>query len=399
MCLVMGEKILQKKMNNLIILLFLLLGTNLFAQNNEKVVIGDIITLNSKVLNEERALYIYLPESYHESTFEYPVLYLLDAEWDFHHTTGTVEFLSGSGKIPELIVVGIVNTNRSRDLTPEAPNDEESKQFWGEIGGAANFKSFIQSELIPFIDSNYRTVGYNIFRGQSFGGLFGVFDLFHTDKDFNAYILTSPSVRWNENIFFKEIEQLDFEKYKNTKLYIGEAEFDWGDDNGIKEFSTLWDKYNENQNNFHYKLYEGEGHSSLVFDATNDALKFIYQNWKAPDSLMNSVDLKSLEQYYSNLSKEFGYEVKVPMDQVIRLANNQLRNKNYQAGIEIAKENIKLYPEQPQAYWHVGDAYSLAGKHKEALGYFEQALGKAKALKISDLVEQYELSIKRAKDK
>lgn len=380
------------------ILVFLLFSTILLGQNNEKVIIGDIVRLNSKVLSEERVVYIYVPESYHQSTFKYPVLYLLDAEWDFHHTTGTIAFLSGTGKIPELIVVGIVNTKRSRDLTPEAPNDTESQQFWGEIGGADNFKSFIQKELIPYIDSNYRTVDYNILRGQSFGGLFGIFDLFQTDHGFNAYVLTSPSVRWNENMFFKQIAKLDFNNYQKIKLYIGEAEFDWGDNDGISKFSALWNKYNMNQDNFQYELYEGEGHSSLVFDATNDALKFIYQNWKAPDSLMYSSDLESLKQYYSRLSAEFNYEVKVPMDQVIRLANNQLRNKNYEAGIAIARQNVELYPEQPQTYWHVGDAYYLAGRDKEALVYFEKALEKAKILNLRNL-EDYEMSVSKLKKK
>jgi predicted alpha/beta superfamily hydrolase len=375
---------------------FLLLSFTLLAQTNEKVIIGDIIRLKSSILNEERVVNIYLPKSYYESTFEYPVLYLLDAEWDFHHTTGTIEFFSGTGKIPELIVVGIVNTNRSRDLTPEAPNDLESQKFWGEIGGAKNFKLFLQKELIPYIDSNYRTVGYNLLRGQSFGGLFGLFDLFTSERIFNAYILSSPSVRWNENTFFNSINQIDFHQYQKTKVYIGDAEFDWSQHNGIKEFSTLWAKGVLDQNNFHYKLYKGEGHSSLVFDATKDGLKFIYQNWNAPDSLLKSSNFEPLKKYYSKLSSEFGYAIKVPMNQVIRMANHQLRNKNYEAGIRIAKKNVEIYPNQPQTYWHVGDAYFLAGRKTEALPYFEKALEKAKALNMSDL-ENYLQSIEQAK--
>ena len=283
-------------------------------------------------------------------------------------------------------------------MTPEAPNDIESQQFWGEIGGANNFKSFIQTELIPYININYRTEDYAILRGQSFGGLFGMYDVFQPENNFNAYILTSPSVHRNDNMLFKQLEQFDSKNWFNTKMYIGEAEFDWGADNGINEFSTLLSKYYPNQSNYHYKLYEGEGHSSLVFDATKDGLNFVYQNWNTPDSLMNSSDLESLKKYYSNLSTEFNYKVKVPMDQVIRLANNQLRNKNYEAGIEIALQNVELYPEQPQSYWHVGDAYSLAGRDQEALRYFELALQKAKALNISQL-EYYQESIKKVKEK
>ena len=376
------------------ILLLVLFVDHVDAQETGKVIIGDELTLFSEILDEERTIYIYLPESYLVSTFEYPVLYLLDAEWDFHHTTGTVEFLSGAGKIPELIVVGIVNTNRSRDLTPEAPNDSVSQAFWGEIGGAADFRLFIKNELIPFVDSTYRTVEYNLLRGQSFGGLFGIFDLFATDPCFNAYMLTSPSVRWNDNIFFKQMEAKDFEPNDRTKLYIGEAEFDWGDNNGIKAFSDIWNNRLSNTNYFHHKLYHGEGHSSLVFEATLDGLKFIYRNWSPHDSIMNSSQLANLTDHYSRLSDEFNYEIKVPMDQIIRLANNQLRKKNYKTGIKIAKKNVELYPDQPQAYWHLGDAYFLSGMKKESHPYFEEALRKAKALNFSDLTD-YETSVNR----
>ena len=86
------------------------------------------------------------------------------------------------------------------------------------------------------------------------------------------------------------------------------------------------------------------------------------------DSIMNSSDLKSLQHHYVRLSSEFGYEIKVPMDQIIRLANNQLRKKKYESGISIAKLNIELYPDQPQSYWHTGDAYFLGGNFEEALG-------------------------------
>ena len=178
--------------------ILLLLSLNLCAQQNDKVIIGDIVQLKSEILKEDRTLQIYLPDSYKNSTFNYPVLYLLDSEFEFHHTTGTINFMSNTGKIPETIVVGIVNANRTRDLTPEAPNDNDSRAFWGEIGGAENFRKFIQQEIIPFIGENYRTDGYNILRGQSFGALFSLFDFFKEDALFNAYIITSPTVRWNE---------------------------------------------------------------------------------------------------------------------------------------------------------------------------------------------------------
>ncbi len=383
---------------HLCVLLFYMSSSYLFSQDLEKVNIGDILTLNSKVLNEDRSIYVYLPDSYNESTFNYPVLYLLDAEYEFHHTTGTISFLSGTGKIPEVIVVGIVNTNRSRDLTPEAPNDKESKAFWGEIGGADKFRRFLKEELIPLIDNTYRTTNYRLIRGQSFGGLFGIYDFLLEDKIFNAYIITSPSVGWNENSLFKKLVQTDFNDKKYIKVYIGEAEFDWGGNMEIKKFSESMKEKIDNDKYFKYEFFMNEGHYSLVFGATQNGLKFIYNYWMPSDSIMNSSDLKSLQHHYVRLSSEFGYEIKVPMDQIIRLANNQLRKKKYESGISIAKLNIELYPDQPQSYWHTGDAYFLGGNFEEALEYFEQALLKAKALKIQDL-EIYKSSITRAEEK
>ena len=377
---------------------FCISSSQLFSQPIDKVSIGDVLTLNSEILNEDRSIYVNLPESYTESTFRYPVLYLLDAEYEFHHTTGTISFLSGTGKIPEVIVVGIVNTNRSRDLTPEAPNDEESKAFWGEIGGADTFRRFIKEELIPFIDNTYRTIDYRLVRGQSFGGLFGIYDVLREDPIFDAYITTSPSVTWNENSLFKQLTQTDFTDKKFTKVYIGEAEFDWGGNTRIKDFSESMQEKINDDTYFKYDFFPGEGHYSLVFDATQKGLKFIYKNWMPSDSVMNSSDLSNLQRHYAKLTSEFGYQIDVPMDQIIRLANNQLRKKQYESGISIAKRNIELYPDQPQSYWHTGDAYYLGGNYEMALEYFKMALVKAEALKVKDL-EPFKSSIRQTEEK
>src|SRR5262245_8192393 len=87
--------------------------------------IGEKFSIQSKILNERRSYWLYLPQSYHEKTFapkRYPVLYLLDGGAHFHSTSGVVQFMgagiNGNIQIPELIVVAIPNTQRTRDLTP-----------------------------------------------------------------------------------------------------------------------------------------------------------------------------------------------------------------------------------------------------------------------------------------
>ena len=85
---------------------------------DDPIVIGNKRQIESKILNETRPLWISTPSSYDAGEERYPVLYLLDGNAHFHHTTGTVGFLSSNDRIPEMLVVAIPNTDRTRDLTP-----------------------------------------------------------------------------------------------------------------------------------------------------------------------------------------------------------------------------------------------------------------------------------------
>lgn len=105
------------------IFLFIFLPFITTAQTDNKIVIGTIEHLSSKILNEDRELRIYVPNAGSETIFskqKYPVLYLLDGEAHFNSVVGMMEQLSNNGNtvVPEMIIVGISNTNRMRDLSP-----------------------------------------------------------------------------------------------------------------------------------------------------------------------------------------------------------------------------------------------------------------------------------------
>ena len=135
-----------------VVIIFLVaLTTNnlLWAENDDdKITIGEQLTIKSEVLDEERQMLVYLPAGYKDATTEYPVLYLLDGGYHFHHVTGIVQFLSSQGLMPQLIVVAIKNVDRNRDFLPT--NDERVPTS----GGAEKFLAFITDELIPYIEDN-----------------------------------------------------------------------------------------------------------------------------------------------------------------------------------------------------------------------------------------------------
>jgi len=153
-----------------------------FCQNTSPVIQdGKRDSLHSKVLKEKRLFWVHLPSSYNDKSIQpihYPVLYILDGDTHFRSISAMAEIL-GSGEnashlIPEMIIVSVLNTDRTRDLTPTHSLKGPGGQDWNFLkssGGGDNFMKFIKDELIPKIDSSYRTFPYRIFVGHSFGGL------------------------------------------------------------------------------------------------------------------------------------------------------------------------------------------------------------------------------------
>ncbi len=266
------------------------------------VLAGLEVSLESQVLQERRELRVYLPDSYEGSTFRYPVLYLLDAEFEFLHNVGIVDFLASIDRIPELIVVGVVNTNRSRDLTPESA-DEEDTAFWDEVGGADPFRVFLRDELIPFIDREYRTAPYRIVRGQSFGGLLAIHDYMSDSPIFDAVLASSPAVGWN---FDRLIEAAPafFAAGLPRPIYVAAAENDFPDNlEDILEFVRIVDATAPDSTLWRHEYFEGEGHYSLVHQSTYRSLEFLYAAWPVPDAVMRPIGMLSMMRSVETITR------------------------------------------------------------------------------------------------
>lgn len=166
----------------------------------DAVIIGSRIQLHSRILNETRTLLISKPDGYDQKTERYPVLYLLDGEDNFVQVVGIVQSLTEADRIPPILVVGIVNTERERDLAPHTEVELEIR-FHPKNGGANEFLKFIGSELIPYVDLHYRTRPYKMLVGHSLGGLFAVYALASDPRLFNAYIAIDPTaLSWEQRV-------------------------------------------------------------------------------------------------------------------------------------------------------------------------------------------------------
>ena len=174
---------------------FLLLGFALSLTAQES---AERFTLTSKILGEPRTISVRLPASYRTTERRYPVVYLTDGDAHLGHTAATMEFLAREGRMPESIAVAVVNTDRQRDLSPTKVADRP-----GATGGADRFLDFFEKELIPEIESRYRTAAYRVFGGHSLGGLFALHGLFTRPKLFDAWIAVSPAFFWDNRYLLR----------------------------------------------------------------------------------------------------------------------------------------------------------------------------------------------------
>lgn len=247
-------------------------------------------TCRSDILNEERVVFVYVPDTYgSEAAREkrYPVLYLLDGRAYFEVTTGIAHHLGSWNaavqSIPDLIVVAIQNTKRPRDMTPshmaEGPYSSGS-------GGAAAFRSFLQNELMPAVDKRFRTSGERILVGHSLAGLF-VLDTFVEEPSlFNAYIASDPSLWWDDKLLARKLSaRRGTPAETSARVFIAQAntpDSTPGEHDAHKAGITAFRAALEIAKppiRHSYQYFEDENHFSVPLQAIYRGLLFIYAGY------------------------------------------------------------------------------------------------------------------------
>jgi predicted alpha/beta superfamily hydrolase len=377
----------MKKISILSFLCFCLYTVN--GQHSNDIV-AKIDRIDSEILNEERKLLIHVPKGNSNKT--YPVVYVLDGDSHFHSVVALIRQLGPENRntmCPEMIVVGIPNTHRNRDLSPTK----------GELpgsGGGANFMSFVEKELIPHIDSKYPTKPYRVFIGHSLGGLTVMNALVHTPDLFNAYVAIDPSMWWDHKNLLNQIKRTSFnEKYANKTLFLAIANTMNKDMDtlSVQKDTTATTKHiraileldsylkKDTQKNLSYKgkYYEDDDHTSVPLIAEYDALRYIFEFYrfrlKSEDYLNPEIDvLAKVQNYYKRLSIGFGIEMKPDQLYINDIGFTLLENKQFKKAAEAFNLNIKNHPESFGVYDSMGDFYVAIGNTKKAIENYKKAV-------------------------
>ena len=387
--------------------LFVLLPLLARSQSTTQIVIGQIDSLASKILQEKRKLWVHLPASYRQegaAKQRYPVVYLLDGESHFRSVVGMIEQLStvnGNTICPEMIVVGIPNTKRLRDLTPTPgggmiPSAGDSTRRKNS-GGGEKFTAFIERELIPYIDSLYPTEPYKVFIGHSLGGLLVINTLIHHPNLFNAYVAIEPSMWWaNQKLLDTAQQVIASQKYAGKTLFVGiantmESAMDTtlrvqADTSGLTKhirsilaLNRLLKANGQTGLRYQGKYYGLDDHSSVPLITAYDALHFIFDAYslKLTDQDYEEDNTRladKLTTHFRAATRQLGYPVKPPESLVNELGHYMISQKKFKKAESLFKLNVANYPASFNVYDSYGDYLVTQKDTVSAIANFQKAL-------------------------
>ncbi|WP_209332176.1 alpha/beta hydrolase [Lunatimonas salinarum] len=318
---------------NFLAVLLVLIGINqVKSQDLGPIVIGTKHSLHSDILNEERAYWISLPDSYHEKESyhkRYPVLIVLDGNLHFKPIVGTVNYLSSdfyrSWKIPEMIVVGIQNVDRRRDFTP----DKIITVRANNSGGGDRFLSFLEGELLPELDQEYRTAPYRILFGHSLGGLLATHAYMKEKSPFNSFIAVDPSFgTWDTETMDQKLNTLTDRSFERF-LYLATA--NWGKrnirnrDRHVRLYESLNSK-SKGELPAKLEYFENENHNSVPIIAFYNGITTIFEGYGI--SYRDVQDISHLTQHFQALSERLSWDFRPPEHLVNQLGYNMLQGRN-----------------------------------------------------------------------
>ena len=277
-----------------ILLIFIMcsfINTICIAQeNNPQITIGINHTIKSSILNQDRTIQIYTPDGYSDSEQEYPVLYILDGQWYFLSGVAIQKALRTPGAIPEMIIVGINNSNPLRRTL----FGNENKKF----------TDFLINEVIHFIDSNYRTNKERVIFGWEAAAYYISELILEKSEVFNGAIITDGGYASEDSV-------KEFNSKKDIYLFMANSKKDIYYISSTEAFHEILKENNPTNLIWKYELFNDEVHETLAHLAMYKGLKYYYHNYDSLvfESIQQFIDLGGmgyLATYFKERAKRFG---------------------------------------------------------------------------------------------
>ncbi len=354
-----------------VLILLLALITTKAQEDLEAITFGNYRIVHSEILGQERMLYIKLPDNYESSDDAYPVVLQLYSHFMYDYylpVIRTTNLMAEMGEAPEMIVVGIMNREfRYRDLLPE--------DHWGGKSEIDNFLKFFEEELVPFIESNYRTQDFRILSGPQAGAAFGIYAMSLKPDLFNALFLSDPFwISSSREILLERFSEAAGNNDYTNKFLMITCE-GYSDSGQIAAYNRL-EEIISSMSNQNFTFLLNKIPSDFDFSVSVDfdtGMKNLFSGYKFPRE-GEAKELSIIEEYYAHISNKLGFEIKIPQFALVFEGDMFVNEGDLNKALEIFLKMHELYPKGLMGFDRLGSVYRQLGKPELAIKYYKMFL-------------------------
>ncbi|MGW8265049.1 MAG: alpha/beta hydrolase-fold protein [Longimicrobiales bacterium] len=338
--------------------------------DGDPIALGHYRVLHSDILAEDRILQVHLPQGYDTGGQAFPVMYLFYSDWvegyfaqavnDLYHLT--------MDRIPPVILVGVPNTQRYRDLYPWPMQD-------GQGGEAERFLAFVQHELFPFVEEQYRTEPYRILVGPQAAAVFGAYALLEAPGAFQAFLLNDPCRLDSEERGLCP----DLVAFARTPRASGKyfaVSHDAGDDRwDTAKLEALRAGFLEEAvDGFRWKIETDQEWPFFLAPVEIRAPLldlFVDYPFSGLDNIEGWTDI---EAHYRGLSRKHGFAVDPPVLVLSRAADRLAESGEHAAALGVLQHLVEIHPSSLDGPWRLANLYRVMGDTTTAIRYYEECL-------------------------
>ena len=346
---------------------------------------GEQITLHSEILGEDRTVFVAVPASYLSGAERYPVLYLTDAQWNFEQARASIQYLARNQIIPEMLVVGVVNRDRTRDLYATRADFRNGDRVipFPTSGNADRFLEFVAKELIPWTEKTYRTSELRVLAGHSAGGNFALHAIRLKPDLFQAVIVASPWLAWDDH---KELNQL-LPFVRSTQLRLRALFVSWADEGAemradVDALTTGLTARTDASLRWRSAHYPDETHDSTGIKSYYDGLRMIFAGYNYPRDAKTNLLVGTLDDVKSRFAK-LGEQLGVPLGPPERIVNElgyqHLHTGRPELAVAAFRFNTEQHPQSANAWDSLAEGLEGRGEVAEALAAYRKAVALAEA--------------------
>ncbi len=347
-------------------------GAALPQADGDPISLGTYRVLPSHILEEDRVLQVHLPRGYEAGEGTYPVVFVFYSdmvEGYFSQLVNDLYHLS-MDRMPPVILVGVPNTQRYRDLLP-----------WPRPGGqpgdgqADRFLRFVREELIPFVDTRYRTRPYRVMVGPQAAAVFGIYALLEAPGTFQAFILNDPCVADHPGRSLCR-ELVAFAGTPEARRTYFAVSHDTGGPLWNPEpLETLREGLEaEAAEGFRWRIQVDSGWPFFLAPVrAREALLDLFAEYPFP-SPATAGGLAEIRDHYRAVSESLGF-IMDPPDLVLTLAaNGMMERGEHRAALETFTHLVERYPSSMNGPWGMANLHRAMGDTASAIRYYEECL-------------------------